>query len=562
MPTITHASTRTRAEPSLAGWLWTNNPFYLVSAVLVLYGLFRLEQRAAPGGGRWALLGALQGYTFLVAAAAILIVRLGRVWEDARSVLLVLVLLLVASTVAADPLLESDPHLGALALGAGFVAAVLLVEGVLAGCRIRLATAFRLPLYAFLALLHGYPVLLARLLESSHEGALTNLAAALALFPWAGTLLLLSLLPAARAGREAVAGNGTPWAWPAFPWAAFAVLAACLPVRAYLAGMAYYPGRGNPVGPALLAPLGIGLAAVLVELGRRSGDRRIESAGRWIPLVSVALAFFPSSPGSWGFDQILVAHLGNPTWATAAAACAFYALRTLAGDRAAKLGLAVSIAVLSLLSPTAAGIHAPGALPLAGVTGLAVWAAVQTGRSAEATAAVAAATALLARVFGMVEGPASVERVLLAGFPLAGALAIGGLYRDEFARWVRRLSAAALAGASLYAFWRLAGPACAAAVGATLLAGIGYALWTRDRVVAACIAGQLGLLLCYAGRAAWRSAADVLERPGSVTLTAGLLAFALGAAITATKARRARRAEDALPLLEPVVEEPDPTGAP
>ena len=81
----------------------------------------------------------LAAYTLLLALTAWLIIRLGHVWEDARSILLVIVLMFLTISVSLDPVLNAKEHDGALFVVAGFLFAVLVSEGLFAtyrsGCR-------------------------------------------------------------------------------------------------------------------------------------------------------------------------------------------------------------------------------------------------------------------------------------------------------------------------------------------------------------------------------------------------------------------------------------------
>ena len=76
--------------------LYTHNPLYLISAVLVLYGMHRAVAAEASAAGGPLLMEWLCGYTLLLAVVGYLIIRFGQVWEDARTILLLLVLLFVA----------------------------------------------------------------------------------------------------------------------------------------------------------------------------------------------------------------------------------------------------------------------------------------------------------------------------------------------------------------------------------------------------------------------------------------------------------------------------------
>src|SRR3982750_2903425 len=90
----------TSATASSSGWLsvlikfaYTQNPFYLVGTFLVLFGLQQClgnEPNLAASG---LLVSLLALYTLLLAGMAVVIIRYGRVWEDARTILLVIVLL-------------------------------------------------------------------------------------------------------------------------------------------------------------------------------------------------------------------------------------------------------------------------------------------------------------------------------------------------------------------------------------------------------------------------------------------------------------------------------------
>lgn len=65
-----------RPARGLVRWITNNNPFYALSAVLVLIGLrmsFDPEARVFPA---WAFLSGLAAYTVLMAATACVLVRL------------------------------------------------------------------------------------------------------------------------------------------------------------------------------------------------------------------------------------------------------------------------------------------------------------------------------------------------------------------------------------------------------------------------------------------------------------------------------------------------------
>jgi hypothetical protein len=95
--------------------LYTHNPFYLLSTAFVLHGSARWMQAASQVGGydSWLLIGLVAGYVLMMAATAAVIVRAGMVWEDARSILLLVpALFFELSLTFDDPLVEPGrgPH--------------------------------------------------------------------------------------------------------------------------------------------------------------------------------------------------------------------------------------------------------------------------------------------------------------------------------------------------------------------------------------------------------------------------------------------------------------------
>jgi hypothetical protein len=67
------------AQPPTAAdvfrWIATNNPFYAISAVLVLWGLWASFGNQNDAIETWLLMGSLAGYTLLFAGTAFVLVR-------------------------------------------------------------------------------------------------------------------------------------------------------------------------------------------------------------------------------------------------------------------------------------------------------------------------------------------------------------------------------------------------------------------------------------------------------------------------------------------------------
>ena len=155
------------SAPPLAGtrgairWICTNNPFYVLSAGLFLAGLWisfgsQGQDEKIQAEETWALMSWLAGYTLLLAGTAYLLVRFAKVWDDARTVLLLVVLMFLATSVTFDEVLVQAPERGLACnlMGLGFAMAVS--EWLLRGIRLALPAWFRVPYYGILALFFLY----------------------------------------------------------------------------------------------------------------------------------------------------------------------------------------------------------------------------------------------------------------------------------------------------------------------------------------------------------------------------------------------------------------------
>ncbi|MHC4202845.1 MAG: hypothetical protein ACYSU0_22880, partial [Planctomycetota bacterium] len=335
---------------ALVRLVYTHNPFYLVSAGLVLYGL------SLALGGRtgdetsyaWMLLGSLAGYSSLLGLMAVVIVRLGKVWDDARTIILAMVILIVALSGSFDQLVMEHPSTGIPVLLVGLVLASALSEALMRGSGIRMPALFRGPYHAMLGLLFLYPLVLLGLLRIT--GATENVPVSwgLVLFPVAAALAFLSLVPAIRKRREYVRDNGTPWRWPWFPWALFGLIALAVAFRTYWLTISFYPAKGmlSPWGVYFLAPMVFAAAVLLLEIGVACGKERLRDAALVIPLVALAISF----PGSGGnapyraMRSVLIEGLASPAFLATLAAIALYVYAWLRKARLAEVGLVISLA--------------------------------------------------------------------------------------------------------------------------------------------------------------------------------------------------------------------------
>ena len=284
----------------LAHWLYTNNPFYVVSAALMFVGLrMSFDTGAGEHYQTGALMAGLMAYTLLLAATAWFLIRYGELWQDVRSLLVVVVLLFLATSVCIDRSLADDVDTMRvpLAIG-GFVFAVVVSELLLRGIGLRLPAGFRLPYYAVLALFFLYPAAIIFFSFSARNAALKWVLYGFS--PLAG-VVFLGLLPAVRRGPDYVADNGSPWRWPWYPWVLFGALAFGLCLRTYSLSVSFHAvGRSaHGLRPVLPGPVSVGRDVCVARTGHRLGQPagdRLGAAGADCPDGDVAYGLAGRGP--------------------------------------------------------------------------------------------------------------------------------------------------------------------------------------------------------------------------------------------------------------------------
>jgi hypothetical protein len=541
---------RTSAWSGVLRALYTHNPFYLLSACLMLYGLQAVFH--PPEGeliNPWAMLASLCAYSALVAVTAFLIVHFGKVWEDARSLVLVLLLLFFALSVSFDEIFNTSVNsaYGLLAFGLSF--SVLVSEGLCRGLKIRFPFAYRGPYYALLVLLFAYPVFV-----SGEVTGLESTAIHWRIFlfsPAAGALFLL-LIPAIRRGAEIVRENGTPWRWPWFPWTAFAFLAFGVCVRSYVLSVSFSPERGytSAFGPYFLVPILLPLVVLLLEVGVVEHKPFV----RRLALLAAPVLLLFAVPQSGGSDPHrtflaeFVTSAGSPLFLALLGLLAFYAYAWHRGAATAEFGVTAALGMACVVGPdTIDGrtLMFPAPWPLATLAAIQFFAAVKRGHSARwlagAVCTIAAATVTWRGTpFTAYGGAVPLHLVLGA------ALTIGVLGRDPFALMLRRGCAIALPLLGLAA---LVAPAFMIVPDpvrlgyAAFLTGLCCLVWRvlRDPWFLA----AFGANAVSAGGTAMWTLHDLWGRSsaarGFLPLIWGLVCFAVAVLISALKAARAAR---------------------
>jgi hypothetical protein len=340
----------------------TSNPFYVLSALLVFVGL-RIS--FDPGSGRLdqtsALALGLVGYTLLLAVSAGMLVRLGNVWEDVRTLLLLVVFFFLVVSTSFDGILATDLRRGVACNIAGWVFAIVVSEALLRGTRLGLPLLFRIPYHLILALFFLYPIALA-----PHLRRPESLALQWGLFGFALTagIAFLSLLPAIRRGPEYMKSS-SPWRWPMYPWALFVFLAGGVCLRAwYLCGSMHhlgYPNGGQSIfGLYFLAPFLIVISVLLLEIGIVSRIPGVVGIALASPLGVLGLSAVGHEPDGI-YRRFLTMYTetlgGTPLYVMLLVVIAFYivaATRRIPGARAALL---LTIATMAVIDPQTLGFN-------------------------------------------------------------------------------------------------------------------------------------------------------------------------------------------------------------
>jgi hypothetical protein len=539
--------------------LYNHNPFYVLSAGLVLFGLHSIFQDrdalARPNAlslNSWFFLAVIAAYALVLAATGILIVRLGQVWDDARTILLTLVLLFVAMSVSFDKLVLTSGATLHRVLSTGLAFAVVLTEIVLRGLRIRLPALFRLPFYLVLGLFYLYPSLLFHILDgvsgkdSKQTFELTLWG--IFLFPAAAGVTTLSLLPAVWKGPSYVAENGTPWRWPLFPWSLFVILAVAIVLRSYYFTVSFHPhpGRQSAFDIYFLVPFLLSMCMVLFEIGSSVQSSVIQGIALVAPLPLLWFTL-PGTLHSGAYAQFLnlyMSRAGSPVMLTLWGLVALYGFAWLRGNRLGESGLAALFLLGSVVGPATvdvASLRFPAVAPLLAATAVLVWGALRRTTSSlrwfvASVAAIGTSTVALWDTSFVAFGAAPIHLVV------ATLLLLGSAFDDPFARWARWAGPIMLAGLSVgaLAVTEFTGtiPVAVLIIYGILISVAAWFCWHdyryRSNLVVAVFVTTLWLSrsVVFAG-----SGLSRFEHPeAAMMIIAGILSFLLAVSISLTKA--------------------------
>lgn len=459
--------------PGIIRLLYTHNPFYLLSAVLLLYGLqllFRpgqidliFDRGEVAYIDPWWLLMSLCGITLLMALTAFLIVRLGKVWEDARSLVLVLLLMFLAISVSFDEIVtlasqDDAPLSNPISLfGFGLAFSLCVAEGLIRGLRIGLPWGYRGPMYGLIALFFAFPLWVS---ADVSDITISQARWRISAFPAIAGMLTLCLLPAVRRGSAMLENNGTPWRWPWYPWTVFAFLAGAVCFRSYSLAISFDVGATRPgftaqfwdtsFGLYFLVPFLLAALFVILEISLVDGIKRLQSVALWSAGLLPLLAYPSFGPLSRfythsQFVNEFVSTAASPVFLALIGLSLFYGYAWLRGIRRAELGFVVTMFVLVFTGPKSLLPHLadPHVWPLGllGVVEMAL--GIFRSRSKE----VLAGSCALSLAIGLQIGGTSFtgfQATVTFHLVLASLLITGGMYRDRLAMFLRKVGAVTL----------------------------------------------------------------------------------------------------------------------
>ena len=374
-------------------WISTNNPFYVLSAGLFLVGLWLSFGDPDKAQDTWALMAGLASYTLLLAGTAVLLIRFARVWDDARTVLLLVVLMFLATSVTFDHVLVFDVRFGNRTVPIrgiacnllGLLLAIGVSEAVLRAVRLALPWCYRGPYYLLLALFFLYPLALAPFVKDHHGKPMMW---GLFGFSTAAALIFLTLLPAVRRGATAMRRNGSPWPWPLFPWALFGLLALAVPGRAILLCYSMHLIDVSNLydmtfGPYFLVPFGLAIAVLVLEAGRMQRRNGLIYTALAMPigLIGMALVGHRHERVYDDFLTMFTEQLGaDPVYCTLVLTACFYGYAALRQVPWAIEALTAALVALTCVDPNvlsndefASPQSAPLILASTLLLGLGVW---------------------------------------------------------------------------------------------------------------------------------------------------------------------------------------------
>lgn len=296
---ITSEPVAKQSSPSIFRWMSTHNPFYLISALLVLWGIRQSVLPEQPIDHVLTLWSITVLYILLLAIVTVLVIRLLQVWDDARTLLLLVPILSTTLSMLFDEFLIHSTHIGCLLLGVSYLLTITLFEFVLRASGIRLTVAIKGVFYLLLSTLYLYPPVMLWLSRQAGGGAWA--VQGLSLFAPILSAEFLLLVFTISGCQKSLAQSGTPYPFPLFPYSLFALYWVLAMIRLYLLALAFGPGWNFVLlVPANFTPFVLVAGIIVLELSRATRSR-------WGEIFSLL-----TGPVVWVLGVASTTHLSRP----------------------------------------------------------------------------------------------------------------------------------------------------------------------------------------------------------------------------------------------------------
>lgn len=528
---------------SLGRFLYTQNPFYLISCGLIMYGLTVATRGGDLDSGSTLLAKCMIGYTLLMSLTVVGVVRLGKVWPDARSIFFVVLISQLALSVGFDLLCIDNWQLGGRLLLGGLGFSILSTEFVLHACRIRFPFWYRATYYALLMVFFAIPVAAGYSVSQNQLGFARWSAP---LFSSLIGMCLLLLVPAIRRGNRYIHHNGTPWQWPLYPLSAFVVVTVVAGIRSHAIWMAFGSFYGAiSFEPFLLLPIALAILILIVELARRLHfDDPCYVAMLCAPAMLLS-AYNRNGLTDLAIQRQLQDHAGSALTLSFLALLTFYVYTWRMRIRGSPHGVLITLIAASFFAAIPTNWERLGFMPwMIMVPALLVMVAIAWRRRDEVHWLVLAMIGSITIVrAGYDTGQPDVALLAGGSVFLIAAMTIGAMSDTTLANTLRQLAAAGmLAGGILAVVWQFRNPDTwwsVAAIAGLAVAAIVYSAIVKRTGWIQLAAIQSAGTLVLAGHLRGWTAADF--EPTHWPIQSGVLCFFIGLTITSMKTNLRKR---------------------
>jgi hypothetical protein len=365
--------------------LYNTNPFYLISSMLVLYAQATLFKTGDLTLNTVIPVGIIAGYVVLLTATAAFIVRVGKVWNDARSIMMCILALLMILSVSMDSQTLDSLGDGIMWLGAGLAFSLLILETLRRQLKIRLPGNFLGGIYLLFGLFFIHPLIVSQLILQFPDDRAPGLFGILA-FPVLAALAILVWIPSAMRGREVANNNGTPWTAPRFPWVVAGFLIICVLFRTYLLTLSFQDARGSGgfgdletgFGPYMLIPPLLASMILLVEYGKAARSKTAIGGAILGSLFLILLGGISNNhSGSLAYGQfsrLIFTNIFNPLSLGFGAATVFYIYGCLRKIPHFEVGVNILVmAAMFMTMPFVSIIWIPAAVAVLIIGAVMIW---------------------------------------------------------------------------------------------------------------------------------------------------------------------------------------------